>query len=82
MNIIESVLATNPQARNSDIVLILEVWAMEGVALSPNQVAKIKSATRPETIRRTRQKLQEEGKYLASKQVQEKRKEIERSFKI
>lgn len=74
---VESILSNYPVTRNSDIELILRVWELEGVQLNPRVRAMIKECTAPETIRRVRQKFQEEGKYLASKKVEEQRSLLE-----
>lgn len=72
--LVEYVLLNNHQARNSDIELILSVWAEQGLHFSDQQRQILKQkCSKPETIRRIRQKLQEEGKYRADKQVEDAR---------
>ena len=62
--LIEKVLAQNESARGNDRLLIIAVWEMQGFYLSDAQKAKIMDIASPESIRRTRQKLNEQGKYL------------------
>jgi len=62
--LIEKVLAQNESARGNDRLLIIAVWEMQGFYLSDTQKAKIMDIASPESIRRTRQKLNERGKYL------------------
>ena len=73
MNLVEQMLKNFPDTRNSDIRLILAVWTREGLELSPEQYAKIQKCSNPESIRRTRQKLQENGKYLAQADIKDAR---------
>lgn len=70
---VRQALANNEKARNSDKVLLLQVWHSLGFDLTPAQTAKFLELPTPETIRRVRQKLQEGGQYLPSEQVQETR---------
>lgn len=70
---VEKVLSIDHKARNSDRRLILEVWKQSGFELSEEQEAKFFDLPQAESIRRTRQKLQEEGLYLADKQVKRER---------
>ena len=66
--IIEKVLSSNEKARNSDNELIIGVLQQLGAFLTPSQQEVIRS-TNLESIRRTRQKLQEKGKYKPSEAV-------------
>ena len=69
--ITEWVLLNKPETRNSDIDLIVEVWNAQGLHLTNQQIEHLKTrCSNPETIRRIRQKLQEQGKYLPSEQVE------------
>lgn len=72
-SVVKGALSNNHQARNSDKVLLLQVWHDMGLDLTPVQTAKFLGLPTPETIRRVRQKLQEDGKYLANEEVQEAR---------
>lgn len=62
---VKQALASNKQARNSDKILLLQVWHSLGLDLTPAQTAKFLELPTPETIRRVRQKLQESGLYPA-----------------
>ncbi len=67
------VLSTNAQARDNDKLLMLQVWEIEGFYLSDKQKELFMQSSSPESIRRQRQLFQEEGQYLASPEVEEKR---------
>lgn len=71
--LVERVLQQNPQARDDDKALMLEVWEMQGLCFSETQKKAFKRASSPESIRRTRQKFQQDGEYKASDKVEEKR---------
>lgn len=70
---VERVLSVNTQARDNDKLLMLQVWEIEGFYLTENQKKAFMKSSSPESIRRMRQKMQEEGKYRASEAVEEKR---------
>lgn len=70
---VENILKVSHGARNSDRELLIIYMQKFGVNLSETQMAKIREMPSFETIRRIRQKLQEEGKYPASKEVDEAR---------
>ena len=67
------VLSTNTQARDNDKLLMLQVWEIEGFYLTDNQKKAFMKSSSPESIRRMRQKFQEDGQYLASPEVEEQR---------
>jgi hypothetical protein len=71
--LVERVLELKPETRDDDKLLMLYVWQMQGLHFSKGQLEAFKKASSPESIRRTRQKLQEEGLYLASPEVEEQR---------
>jgi hypothetical protein len=71
--LVERVLSQKPEARDDDKLLMLEIWEMQGLCFSETQKKAFRRASSPESIRRTRQKLQEEGQYKASKEVEEQR---------
>lgn len=73
---VERVLSVNTNARNDDKVLMLQVWEIEGFYLTENQKKAFMQSSSPESIRRMRQKMQEEGKYRASEAVEQKRYEL------
>lgn len=66
--IIEDILRNNPKARDSDSELNIQVLLRMGVYLSDSQIDKLREINF-ESIRRTRQKLQQQGKYLPSERV-------------
>lgn len=70
------VLSQKPETRDNDKLLMLYVWQIEGLHLSDSQLEKFKNASSPESIRRMRQKMQEEGQYRASEAVEQKRYEL------
>lgn len=82
--LVEEVLKYSQLARNCDKELIIRVWDRCGLILSPEQRAIWFKTPSTESIRRTRQKIQSEGKYLADKQIrearEENRKNMEASF--
>lgn len=73
---VEHTLKNNVGSRSSDKQLILAVWETYGFYLSASQALKFMDLPSPETIRRIRQKIQEEGKYPANEGVRR-----HRSFK-
>lgn len=77
--LVEKALEKYPRARADDKFLILVVWDMCGFKLTESQMRLFLGNTVPstESIRRTRQKLQEDGKYLPPKAVQEARAKLE-----
>lgn len=66
---VERALSNNDQARNSDKILLLQVWHDLGLGLTKEQQMKFLDLPSPETIRRIRQKLQESGRYIADEEV-------------
>lgn len=71
--VIEKILREDPVARDSDRRLILAVWEHYGLVLTREQRAKFMDTPSTESIRRTRQKFQEHGMYLASERINEAR---------
>lgn len=82
---IENILRTSSAARNSDLELWLVYAAKSGLNLSESQVRVLQDMPSMETIRRTRQKFQEQGKYPADEAVNEARyqkfKEVKQEIK-
>src|ERR1035437_9898163 len=76
---VKEILKEYPETRDSDKLLILKVWESEGLFLSDDQRETFLKLTSSETIRRTRQKLQEQGYYKSTQRVKDIRmkKEIE-----
>ena len=71
--LVERVLEQKPEARDDDKLLMLYVWQMQGLHFSEGQLKAFKNASSPESIRRTRQKFQQDGEYKASEKVEEQR---------
>lgn len=71
--LVEDALKRWPQTRDSDKKLILAVWSEQGLRLTPEQKKLFYQVASPESITRCRRKLQEQGKYPASKSVEEQR---------
>ena len=72
---VRHILALNPEARNNDKLLMLLYWEIiDGIQI-PKEFKKafLTKATHPETIRRARQRIQEQGDYLPSQDVLEAR---------
>lgn len=63
----------NPNVANSDKLLIASIWADEGWEQGCSIYQNLLKVSSPETIRRTRQKLQQEGLIKASDEVTEER---------
>lgn len=74
MTLTEKALQLYPETRSDDKKLILAVWWLQDndYELNFRKFFQYKAIS-PETIRRTRQKLQEQGLYPATKEVEEKR---------
>lgn len=68
---VENILRASRQARNSDTELQIIYMQKSGMNLSEAQKQKFRELPHMETIRRTRQKLQEQGKYPADNDVNE-----------
>ena len=69
-NTIIQLVRENPELANDDKRLIASVWWREGWH-DPELYEYLKKVSSPETIRRTRQKLVEEGVINPSEEVQE-----------
>lgn len=70
---VENILKVSKNARNSDRELLIIYMQKSGMNLSDEQIKIFRKLPSMETIRRIRQKLQENGKYLADKGVEEQR---------
>ena len=71
--VVEMCLRDYPETRDSDRKLLVKVWEHCGFYLSEAQRYKFFGIASPESIRRTRQKIQESGKYPASERVSKSR---------
>jgi len=80
---IRYILAHYPEARNNDKLLMLLYWELVDKIQIPKEFrqAFLYKATHPETIRRMRQKIQEQGDYLPRQEVLEKRRKRQEAFK-
>jgi hypothetical protein len=64
-DVVEAVLARRPETRADHRLLMFRVWELQGLELTREQWAVVEELFQPETIRRTRAKLQnEEGRFL------------------
>lgn len=66
---IQAILEHVPATRNSDTELLLIYMQKSGMELTPKQVEIFKNMPSAETIRRTRQKIQQVGKYTAAPEI-------------
>ena len=76
------ILEHSQSARNSDKDLILQVWESCGLILDEKQKEIWKNLPSSESIRRTRQKLQELGKYKADHEIIKAREENRKNMEI
>lgn len=67
---IEALVKQNPELADDDKRLIASIWYLEGWT-DDKLYERLKSVSSPETIRRTRAKLVEEGVIKPSAEVQE-----------
>jgi hypothetical protein len=78
---VESILKYDPASRNSDKRLLVIYMQKAGMNLTPEQIEKFKDLPSTETIRRIRQKLQEQGKYPAKEEINEARYEKFKAYR-
>ncbi|MEM1553172.1 MAG: hypothetical protein QW734_01935 [Candidatus Bathyarchaeia archaeon] len=80
---VRHILAHYPNARSNDKLLMLYFWRdVDGIEITPEfWSAFLKKATHPETIRRTRQKIQSQGEYLPDEETLQRRRKSEEGFK-
>lgn len=77
MNLVEKALELYPETRSDDKKLILTVWWLQDHDYERDFRHFFQTkAISPETIRRRRQKLQQEGHYKATESVEELRYEL------
>lgn len=73
-NLVEKALQTWPQTRDSDKKLILSVWWLQDNEYEQHfKEFFLDKAYTPESITRCRRKLQEQGLYPASKEIENSR---------
>ena len=70
---VRNILEAVPSTRNSDKELLIVYMQKSGMDLTPAQVNLFKELPSMETIRRIRQKIQENGEYPASPEVEKQR---------
>lgn len=63
----------NPKLANDDVALMAEIWLEEGWYEQLTLLQNLRRVSKPETIRRTRQKLQAEGLLEANDKTLDKR---------
>lgn len=80
--LVEQVLQEKQESRRNDLLLLLSVWKKQGLSLSQEQEDFIlRNGCHQESVRRTRQKLQEGGKYLPDEATAERRKDSQRKMR-
>jgi Fe2+ or Zn2+ uptake regulation protein len=67
------IVSWSPSAANDDKLLIAKIWEQEGWDYMEDIYSNLRRVSSPETIRRTRQRLVEEGLIEPSKTVTERR---------
>lgn len=70
---VENILKVSSVARNDDKELLIIYMQKSGMGLTPRQIEVYRKMPSVETIRRTRQQIQENGAYLASPAVEQAR---------
>ena len=70
---VQNILWTEPKTRSSDKELLIAYMQSEGMDLDYRQIAIFKSMPSTETIRRVRQKIQENGLYQATDTITKER---------
>ena len=70
---VEQILRDTPRTRDSDKALFVYFMQASGMNLSLSQIEAFKAMPSLESVRRIRQKLQEQGKYEASATVKKER---------
>lgn len=71
---VENILRVSVQARNSDKELFIIYMQKFGLDLDARQIQRFRDMPSLETLRRVRQKIQESGRYKASKKIEDSRK--------
>jgi hypothetical protein len=72
--LVNSVLRDYPDTRRNDKELMIKIWEVQGLKLTDEQKFLFGKCLPAETIRRSRQKIQEMGAYRPEKPVYEQRK--------
>jgi transposase len=79
--LIGEVLHDNPETREDDLELIFKVWDKQGAIIPDTIKTLLRKCYSPETIRRWRQKYNENGLYKPSKDTQDKRKQLQMEYR-
>lgn len=72
--LVEQIMVDSEKSRSDDHLLLATTWYRLGFKLTQEQYNLFKTMPSAETVTRIRRKLQEQGKYQASKEVQKYRK--------
>lgn len=78
--LVTKILTENPECRNSDKELQIKAWEHQGLYLTPSQKNIFRQTISTETIRRTRQKLQEQGLFQPTTEVKKARQQQEMQY--
>lgn len=71
--VVEAILRDQPETRDSDRELLISIMQRYGVELTPRQIVAFRHMPSMETVRRVRQKIQSEGRYMASEHISRQR---------
>ena len=72
---VESILSKHERARGDDKALLIAYWKeIDGINFNNFEAEFVKKGTMAESIRRQRQLIQEDGHFLPSEEIIEKRK--------
>lgn len=77
--LVKSILQENQTTRDDDTLLLFKVWEAQGFKIPDEVASKIMSyAVKPESVRRLRQKIQEESSHLRGKNYSLRHEEADR----
>lgn len=79
--LVKMILRDNPETRGDDLKLLLKVWEFQGLKFNEKQKYMFTRVMNPETIRRTRQKIQELGLYRPTPEIYQARLDAGERFK-
>jgi len=77
---IKSILTKYPETRGDDIELIIKTWEAQGLNLTDSQKVILHKCYSPETITRSRRKIQETGLLQPSPAIQQQRSFLEEEY--
>lgn len=79
---VEGILSIYKETRGSDKKLLLQYWASQGLHLTPEQKQTfLEKCDIAESITRARRDIQQQGKYLPSKEVEQARFDMFQQYK-